>query len=59
MPETAENVATDFKMGREAQDRMALDSQLKAVASQRLLRCRDHAGDDCAKEGRCHRHCQG
>ena len=34
MPETAENVATDFKIGREAQDRMALASQLKAVAAQ-------------------------
>ena len=35
MPETAENVATDFKIGREAQDRMALASQLKAVAAQK------------------------
>jgi acetyl-CoA C-acetyltransferase len=35
MPETAENVATDYKIGREAQDRMALDSQLKAVAGQK------------------------
>jgi acetyl-CoA acyltransferase len=34
MPETAENVATDFKIEREAQDRMALSSQLKAVAAQ-------------------------
>ena len=34
MPETAENVATDFKIGREAQDRMALASQTKAVAAQ-------------------------
>ena len=34
MPETAENVATDFKIGREAQDRMALASQLNAVAAQ-------------------------
>jgi len=34
MPETAENVATDYKIDREAQDRMALSSQLKAVASQ-------------------------
>ena len=34
MPETAENVATDFKIDREAQDRMALASQLKAVAAQ-------------------------
>ena len=34
MPETAENVATDYDIGREAQDRMALASQLKAVAAQ-------------------------
>jgi acetyl-CoA C-acetyltransferase len=34
MPETAENVATDFGIGREDQDRMALASQLKAVAAQ-------------------------
>ena len=35
MPETAENVATDFMIEREAQDRMALASQQKAVAAQR------------------------
>ena len=35
MPETAENVATDHKVGREAQDKMALASQLKAVAAQK------------------------
>ncbi|PKO43979.1 MAG: 3-oxoadipyl-CoA thiolase [Betaproteobacteria bacterium HGW-Betaproteobacteria-3] len=35
MPETAENVATDYKIGREAQDRMALASQLRAVAAQK------------------------
>ena len=34
MPETAENVAVDFKIEREAQDRMALASQQKAVAAQ-------------------------
>ncbi len=34
MPETAENVATDFGIEREAQDRMALASQLNAVAAQ-------------------------
>ena len=33
MPETAENVATDFKIEREAQDQMALRSQLNAVAA--------------------------
>ena len=35
MPETAENVASQFKIEREAQDRMALASQLKAVAAQK------------------------
>ncbi len=35
MPETAENVAADFKIERAAQDRMALASQLKAVAAQK------------------------
>ena len=35
MPETAENVATDFKIEREAQDRMALRSQLNAVKAQK------------------------
>ncbi|MBS0447450.1 MAG: 3-oxoadipyl-CoA thiolase [Proteobacteria bacterium] len=35
MPETGENVATDFKIERAAQDRMALTSQLKAVAAQK------------------------
>jgi acetyl-CoA C-acetyltransferase len=34
MPETAENVATDFGIEREAQDRMALRSQLNAVRAQ-------------------------
>ena len=35
MPETAENVAADYKISREAQDQMALASQLKAVAAQK------------------------
>ena len=35
MPETAENVAADYKISREDQDRMALASQLKAVAAQK------------------------
>jgi 3-oxoadipyl-CoA thiolase len=35
MPETAENVATEYRIEREAQDRMALASQLKAVAAQK------------------------
>lgn len=33
MPETAENVADDFRIEREAQDRMALASQEKAAAA--------------------------
>ena len=33
MPETAENVATDYKIEREAQDLMAMNSQLRAVAA--------------------------
>ena len=35
MPETAENVAAEYKISREDQDKMALASQLKAVASQK------------------------
>ncbi|MBL8287657.1 MAG: 3-oxoadipyl-CoA thiolase [Rubrivivax sp.] len=35
MPETAENVAVEYRIEREAQDRMALASQLKAVAAQK------------------------
>jgi 3-oxoadipyl-CoA thiolase len=35
MPETAENVATQFNIDRASQDRMALASQLKAVAAQK------------------------
>ena len=35
MPETAENVATDFGIERQAQDRMALASQQNAVAAQK------------------------
>ena len=35
MPETAENVATDFNISREDQDKMALSSQLKAIAAQK------------------------
>ncbi len=34
MPETGENVATDFKVGREDQDRFALASQAKAARAQ-------------------------
>jgi 3-oxoadipyl-CoA thiolase len=34
MPETAENVAADFKIGREDQDRFALASQEKALKAQ-------------------------
>ena len=35
MPETAENVATEYKISREDQDKMALASQLKAIAAQK------------------------
>jgi len=35
MPETAENVAAEFGIEREAQDRMALASQQKALAAQK------------------------
>ncbi|OGG51186.1 MAG: beta-ketoadipyl CoA thiolase, partial [Candidatus Handelsmanbacteria bacterium RIFCSPLOWO2_12_FULL_64_10] len=35
MPETAENVATQYQISRADQDKMALASQLKAVAAQR------------------------
>jgi acetyl-CoA C-acetyltransferase len=35
MPETAENVAVDYKIEREAQDRMAVASQRKAIAAQK------------------------
>ncbi len=35
MPETAENVAVDYKIEREAQDLMSLNSQLRAVAAQK------------------------
>ncbi|MCW5222279.1 3-oxoadipyl-CoA thiolase [Verminephrobacter aporrectodeae] len=35
MPETAENVAAEFGIEREAQDRMALASQLRAMAAQK------------------------
>ncbi|HEY8050175.1 MAG TPA: 3-oxoadipyl-CoA thiolase [Ramlibacter sp.] len=34
MPETAENVASEYRIEREAQDRMALASQTKALAAQ-------------------------
>ena len=36
MPETAENVAAEFNISREDQDKMALASQLKAVAAQKV-----------------------
>ena len=35
MPETAENVAIEYKIEREAQDKLALASQMKAVAAQK------------------------
>ena len=46
MPETAENVAAEFKIARADQDAFALRSQQRAAAAQRrgLLRRRDRAG---------------
>jgi len=35
MPETAENVASEYRISREDQDKLALTSQLKAVAAQK------------------------
>ncbi|MDP2443680.1 3-oxoadipyl-CoA thiolase [Rhodoferax sp.] len=35
MPETAENVAVEYRISRGAQDKMALASQMKAVAAQK------------------------
>jgi 3-oxoadipyl-CoA thiolase len=35
MPETAENVAAEYRISREDQDKMALASQVKAVAAQK------------------------
>jgi len=53
MPETAENVAAEFGIEREAQDRMALRSQVNALRAQRKGFSRgDHAGHDRAEEGR-------
>ena len=61
MPETAENVATDYKIEREAQDRMALASQQKAVAAQKagFFDAEIVAGDDRAEEGRSDRRREG
>ena len=55
MPETAENVATDYKIEREAQDRMALASQLKAVAAQKsgFFDAEIAPVSVAAEEGRC------
>jgi acetyl-CoA acyltransferase len=53
MPETAENVATEFRIEREAQDRMALRSQLRAIAAQQagLLAREITPVDVAAKKG--------
>lgn len=53
MPETAENVATDYKISREDQDAFALRSQMRAAAAQkkRLLRCRDRSGQHPVAQG--------
>ena len=57
MPETAENVATDFRIEREAQDRMALASQQTGHCGTEIwrVRCRDRARQRAAEEGRCAR----
>ena len=54
MPETAENVAADFKVARADQDAFALRSQQRAAAADRRGTARrgDRAGDDPAEEGR-------
>jgi len=53
MPETAENVAADFRIARADQDAMALRSQTRALAAQkkRHLRYRDRAGHDPLEKG--------
>ena len=61
MPETAENVAKDFGIERAAQDRMALASQLKAVAAQKagFFDAEITPVDGAAEEGRADRRRQG
>jgi acetyl-CoA acyltransferase len=53
MPETAENVATDFGIERAAQDNMAMNSQLRAVAaiSRRAPGARNLPRHHSAEEG--------
>jgi acetyl-CoA acyltransferase len=52
MPETAENVATDHKIGREAQDRMALaEERGSAGRRQGRASARDLAGIPCETQG--------
>jgi acetyl-CoA acyltransferase len=57
MPETAENVATDYKIEREAQDRMALASQLQGRGRHQKAGHwrRNHPGHHPAEKGRCRR----
>jgi acetyl-CoA C-acetyltransferase len=50
MPETAENVADDYKIGREDPDRFALASPQRAA--RRPVRRRDRAGPDPAEKRR-------
>jgi acetyl-CoA acyltransferase len=54
MPETAENVADDYKVSRADQDAFALASQAKAARAQqrRAFRAGDRAGPDPAEERR-------
>ena len=53
MPETGENVAEDFGISREDQDKLAVASQNKASAAQRggRLTKGDHARHNPAEKG--------
>ena len=54
MPETGENVAEEFQVSREDQDKFALRSQQRAVAAQkpRLFRRRERRGGSAGRQGR-------
>jgi acetyl-CoA acyltransferase len=58
MPETAENVADDFKISLEDQDKFALAEDGLCPES-RCVRCRDYAGIDSSAQRRRHRREQG
>ena len=57
MPETGENVAQDFRVSREDQDRFALRSQQRALAAQAAghFRAEIVGGRDSLETGRAHR----